>query len=95
MDEPGSWSEEDDKIYTVGGLTADKEGDFMKFQKKQEDLEKKIKNKEKKESEILKKAIDEYQTKKEEPKKKVTEKSRLIPTEYGKVRSKTNIKRID
>jgi len=95
MDEPGPWSEEDDKIYTVGGLTADKEGDFMKFKKKQEDLEKKIKNKEKKESEILKKAIDEYQTKKEEPKKKVTEKSRLIPTEYGKVRSKTNIKRID
>ena len=95
MDEPGSWSEEDDKIYTVGGLTADKEGDFMKFQKKQEDLEKKIENKEKKESEILKKAIDEYQTKKEEPKKKVDEKIRIIPTEYGKVKSKSNIERID
>ena len=36
MDEPGPWSEEDDKIYTVGGLTNDKAGDFMKFQKKQD-----------------------------------------------------------
>ena len=36
MDEPGPWSEEDDKIYTVGGLTNDKDGDFMKFQKKQD-----------------------------------------------------------
>ena len=33
-DEPGPWSEEDDKIYTVGGLTADKDRDFMKFQDK-------------------------------------------------------------
>tara|TARA_B100001093_G_scaffold209782_1_gene201485 strand:- start:394 stop:702 length:309 start_codon:yes stop_codon:yes gene_type:complete len=32
-DEPGSWSEEDDKIYTIGGLTNDKEGSFMKFVK--------------------------------------------------------------
>jgi len=32
-DEPGPWSEEDDKIYTVGGLTNDKEGSFMKFVK--------------------------------------------------------------
>lgn len=31
VDKPGPWSEEDDKIYTVGGLTADKDGDFMKF----------------------------------------------------------------
>ena len=36
MDEPGPWSEEDDKIYTVGGLTNDKDGDFLKFQKKQD-----------------------------------------------------------
>jgi hypothetical protein len=34
VDQPGPWSEEDDKIHTVGGLTADKEKDFMKFQKK-------------------------------------------------------------
>ena len=34
MDEQGPWSEEEDKIYTVGGLTADKDNDFMKFQKK-------------------------------------------------------------
>lgn len=95
MDEPGPWSEEDDKIYTVGGLTADKERDFMKFQKKQEDLEEKIKEKETKEAEILKKAINEYQTKKEDPKKKTTQRNRIIPTAYGKVKSKTNIKRID
>ena len=31
MDQPGPWSEEDDKINTVGGLTNDKEGSFMKF----------------------------------------------------------------
>jgi mannose-6-phosphate isomerase len=34
MDKPGSWSEEDDKIYTIGGLSNDKEGSFMKFQNK-------------------------------------------------------------
>ena len=34
MDEPGPWSKENDKIHTVGGLTADKDGDFMKFQDK-------------------------------------------------------------
>ena len=34
MDQPGPWSEEHDKIHTVGGLSADKDGDFMKFQKK-------------------------------------------------------------
>lgn len=28
------WSEEDSKIYTVAGLTNDKEGSFMKFQNK-------------------------------------------------------------
>jgi len=33
-DEPGPWSEEDDKIHTVGGLTNDKESGFMDFQKK-------------------------------------------------------------
>ena len=30
-DEQGPWSEEDDKIYTVGGLTADKDQGFKKF----------------------------------------------------------------
>ena len=30
-DEPGPWSEEDDKIYTVGGLSADKDQGFKKF----------------------------------------------------------------
>jgi len=34
-DEPGPWSEEDDKIYTVGGLTADKDQSFKAFQEKQ------------------------------------------------------------
>ena len=31
VDKPGPWSEEDDKIHTIGGLTNDKEGSFMKF----------------------------------------------------------------
>jgi hypothetical protein len=34
QDEPGPWSEEDDKIHTIGGLTNDKESGFMDFQKK-------------------------------------------------------------
>jgi len=34
-DNPKVWTnEEDNKIYTVGGLTNDKKGSFMKFQKK-------------------------------------------------------------
>ena len=37
VDEPGPWSEEDDKIHTVGGLTNDKESGFMDFQKQQDD----------------------------------------------------------
>ena len=28
------WSEEDSKLHTIGGLTNDKEGSFMKFQNK-------------------------------------------------------------
>jgi len=35
-DKPGPWDEEDDKPFTVGGLSNDKKGDFMKFQKKQQ-----------------------------------------------------------
>ena len=38
-DEQGPWSEEDDKIHTVGGLTNDKEGSFMEFQQKQEEYD--------------------------------------------------------
>ena len=34
-DQEGPWDEEDDKIYTVGGLTNDKKGSFMKFINKQ------------------------------------------------------------
>jgi len=33
-DEPGPWDEKYDKSFTVGGLSNDKDGDFMKFQKK-------------------------------------------------------------
>ena len=36
-DEPGPWSEEDDKIHTVGGLTNDKESGFMDFQDKMDE----------------------------------------------------------
>ena len=35
VDKPGPWSEEDDKIFTVGGLTNDKEQSFKAFQEKQ------------------------------------------------------------
>ena len=41
-DEQGPWSEEDDKIYTVGGLTADKDRDFMKFQDKMNERDKQL-----------------------------------------------------
>ena len=37
QDEQGPWSEEDDKIHTIGGLTNDKESGFMDFQKKMDD----------------------------------------------------------
>ena len=30
-DQEGPWSEEDDKIHTIGGLSNDKDGGFMKF----------------------------------------------------------------
>ena len=36
MDEPGPWPAEDDRVFTVGGLTADKDKSFSKFQKKQD-----------------------------------------------------------
>ena len=39
IDKPGPWSEEDDKIHTVGGLTNDKDGSFMEFQQKQEEYD--------------------------------------------------------
>tara|TARA_Y100001972_G_scaffold19779_1_gene23041 strand:+ start:534 stop:911 length:378 start_codon:yes stop_codon:yes gene_type:complete len=34
VDKPGPWSEEYDKIHTVGGLSNDKDKSFMKFQNK-------------------------------------------------------------
>ena len=34
-DKQGPWDKKHDKSFTVGGLTNDKKGDFMKFQKKQ------------------------------------------------------------
>ena len=40
-DKPGPWSEEDDKIHTVGGLTNDKDKSFMKFQNKIDKKERK------------------------------------------------------
>ena len=39
VDQPGPWPEEYDKSFTIGGLSADKDGDFMKFQKKMKDKE--------------------------------------------------------
>jgi hypothetical protein len=92
QDNADVYDSEEDKVHLVAGMTNDKDGDFMKFQKTQEKIEEEI---EVKESEILKKAINEYQTQKEEPKQEKKTKTIIVPTEYGKVRSKSNIKRID
>ena len=43
-DKQGPWDEEHNKSFTVGGLSNDKKGDFMKFQKKQNNNLKKEKN---------------------------------------------------
>ena len=43
-DKQGPWDEKCDKSFTVGGLSNDKKGDFMKFQKKQNNNLKKEKN---------------------------------------------------
>ena len=40
-DKPGPWDEQYDKSYTVGGLSADKDRDFIKFQKKMDANDKK------------------------------------------------------
>ena len=42
VDEPGDWDEQYDKSYTVGGLTADKDRDFMKFQDKMNKRDKQL-----------------------------------------------------
>ena len=42
QDEPGPWDEQYDKSYTVGGLTADKDRDFMKFQSKMDERDKQL-----------------------------------------------------
>ena len=42
VDEPGDWDEQYDKSYTVGGLTADKDRDFMKFQDKMNERDKQL-----------------------------------------------------
>ena len=42
VDEPGDWDEQYDKSYTVGGLTADKDRDFMKFQDKMDKRDKQL-----------------------------------------------------
>ena len=42
VDEPGPWDEQYDKSYTVGGLSADKDKDFMKFQNKMDERDKQL-----------------------------------------------------
>ena len=42
QDEPGPWDEQYDKSYTVGGLTADKDKSFMKFQDKMDERDKQL-----------------------------------------------------
>lgn len=95
-DKSDVYDSEEDKVHLVAGMTNDKEGDFMKFQKTQEKRENEIDGvSDVDEEDLLKKAINEYQTQKEEPKKEKKSKTVILPTEYGKVKSKSNIKRID
>jgi len=90
------YDSEEDKVHLVAGMTNDKDGDFMKFQKSQEKREEETFDVDDvDEEDLLKKAINEYQTQKEEPKKQKKTKTVIVPTEYGKVKSKSNIKRID
>ncbi len=42
QDEPGPWDEQYDKSYTVGGLSADKDRSFMKFQDKMDERDKQL-----------------------------------------------------
>ena len=42
VDKQGPWDSEDDKIHTIGGLTNDKDGSFMEFQKKMDGKEKEL-----------------------------------------------------
>ena len=42
QDEPGPWDEQYDKSDTVGGLSADKDRDFMKFQNKMDERDKQL-----------------------------------------------------
>ena len=42
QDEPGPWDEQYDKSYTVGGLSADKDRDFIKFQNKMNERDKQL-----------------------------------------------------
>ncbi len=39
-DKQGPWPKEHDKSFTIGGLSADKDKDFIKFQKKQNKFKK-------------------------------------------------------
>jgi len=41
-DEQGPWDEQYDKSYTIGGLTADKDKSFMKFQNKMDERDKQL-----------------------------------------------------
>jgi len=41
-DEQGPWDEQYDKSYTVGGLSADKDKSFMKFQNKMDERDKQL-----------------------------------------------------
>ena len=90
-DKSDVYDSEEYKVHLVAGMTNDKEGDFMKFQKTQEKRENEIDGEsDVDEEDLLKKAIDEYNTKKEEtpPVKKSKVVHGVTQTLTGKVKTK-------
>ena len=91
QDNSGVYDSEEDKVHLVAGMTNDKEGDFMKFQKVLEKRENEIDDDSDVDNEdLLKKAIDEYNTKKEDttPVKQKKVVHGVAQTITGKVKTK-------
>ena len=85
------YDSEEDKVHLVAGMTNDKDSDFMRFQKTLEKKENEIDDDSDVDNkEILKKAIDEYNTKKEDatPSKGKKVVHGVTQTLTGKVKTK-------
>jgi hypothetical protein len=91
------YDSEEDKVHLVAGMTNDKDGDFMKFQKSQEKREEeKSEDNDIDSEDLLKKAMDEYNIKKEEkPKPSPNKPNKIIhgvtQTLTGKAKTKKRI----